>query len=220
MRTYTPAELKDVLARHAKWITGETGGEIADLRGADLRGADLRGADLRGADLGSANLWSANLRGANLGGADLRGANLQGANLGDANLGDANLWSANLRDANLGGADLRGANLQGANLQGAHLEDAKWDDATHWPAITAVLLASWGKVSDELCRDLMRYDAVCYPDPTAFDRWAKGGPCPYDNVHIGRAAYFVQKKELWAPGNVRPYDIFQRLLAEKLVKVP
>ena len=36
---------------HAKWLSGEEGGERADLSDADLRGADLRGANLRGANL-------------------------------------------------------------------------------------------------------------------------------------------------------------------------
>ena len=208
MKSYTPDELKQVLALHTKWRNGESGGVYADLWGANLRGADLRDADLRDADLRDADLWGANLWGANL-----WGANLWGADLRDADLRGANLWGANLWDANLGGADLRDANLGGANLGGA-----KWSDATHWPTITAVLLASWGEVSDDLCRDLMRYDACCHPDPTAFDRWAAGGPCPYDGLKIQRAAHFQEKKELWVPGPVRTYDLFTRLLAEKLVK--
>lgn len=66
----------------------------------------------------------------------------------------------------------------------------------------------------------MRYDAVMHPDPKAFDEWANGGPCPYGpNVMVGRAAQFVEKKHLWSPGNVKPYDLFQRLLHEKCVKV-
>ena len=159
---------------------------------ADLSGADLSGANLSGADLSSAYLSSANLRGAYLSGANLSGADLS---------------SANLR-----GADLRGANLSGADLNGA-----KWNAFTSWPAITAVLLANWGTVSDSLCRDLMRLDAACHPDNRAFDEWARGGPCPYNNVRVGRAASFQENKALWSPGPVQPYDVFQRLLAEKLI---
>jgi hypothetical protein len=183
VKSYTPDELTQILALHAKWRNGETGGVCANLWYADLRDADLRYADLR----------DANLRGANL-----RGANLRYANLRDANLRYADLWDANLR--------------------GANLRYAKWNDATNWPAITAVLLANWGEVSDDLCRDLMRYDAYCHPDPSAFDKWATGGPCPYHGLKIQRAAHFQEKKELWVPGPVRTYDLFTRLLAEKLVK--
>ena len=49
-------ELQEILEEHKKWINGEDGGVIADLRGADLRRADLSEADLRGADLRRADL--------------------------------------------------------------------------------------------------------------------------------------------------------------------
>ena len=243
MKTYTPEELQQILALHAKWLRGETGGAhanlgsanlgsanlgSANLRYADLRYANLGYANLRSANLRSADLGSANLRYADLGSANLRYADLRYANLGYANLRSADLRYADLRYANLGYADLRSAdlrsadlgyaNLRSADLRSANLGYAKWNDMTQWPAITAFLLADWGTVSPGLCRDLMRYDAVCHPDPTAFDRWAKGGPCPYDNVRIGRAAHFEQRADLWSPGPVKPYDLFQRLLAEKLVK--
>ncbi len=148
----------------------------------------------------------ANLRGANLYGANLYGANLRGANLYGAGLHGANLRGADLRGADLRGTDLYGANLYGADLRGADL-----------PAPTAVLLASWGEVSDALCRDLMTYDSACHPDPTAFDRWVKGGECPYSGVKVERAALFQEKRVLWdatAP-LCRPYDLMQRVLAEK-----
>ena len=56
--------IKEILAKHQKWLNGEAGGERADLRNADLRGANLRGADLRNADLRNANLRNADLCGA------------------------------------------------------------------------------------------------------------------------------------------------------------
>lgn len=113
---------------------------------------------------------------------------------------------AYLQGADLQGADLRGADLRGADLQGAYL-----------PAPTMMLLASWGEVSDALCRDLMAYDAACHPDPTAFDGWAKGGDCPYSGVKVERAAVFQEKRVLWdaAAPLCRPFDLMQRLLAEK-----
>ena len=98
--------LADVLKNHRKWISRESGGIRADLRGANLQEANLRRADLREANLQEANLQEADLQGANLQGADLRGADLWGANLRGADLRGANLQGANLRVANLWRADL------------------------------------------------------------------------------------------------------------------
>jgi len=139
-------------------------------------------------------------------GADLSGANLRGAYLRGADLSGANLRGANLRGANLSGANLSGADLSGADLSGANL-----------PAPTMILLAYWGEVSDDLCRDLMAYDAACHPYPAAFDRWAQGDACPYSGVKVERAAQFQEKRGLWdakAP-LCRPYDLMQRVLTEK-----
>jgi hypothetical protein len=81
MKKYTAGELKEICAKHIKWLRDEEGGARVDLRGANLRGADLQRADLRGADLRGANLQDANLQDADLRGADLRGADLRGADL-------------------------------------------------------------------------------------------------------------------------------------------
>jgi len=151
----------------------------------------------------------ANLRYANLSGANLRGADLSGANLSDANLSGANLSGANLSDANLSGANLSDANLSDANLSGADLSGA------NLPSPTIVLLTRW-TVSDILCRDLMAYDAACHPDPMVFTTWARGGPCPYNDVKVQRAANFKEKRELWDANAVlsRPYDLMTRVLTE------
>ena len=132
--------------------------------------------------------------------ADLTGADLTGANLTGANLSEACLTGAYLSRAYLRGANLRGANLREAQL----------------PATTMMLLAYWGDVSPELCRDLMRYDAANHPDPSAFDRWAEGGPCPYTGVRIERAARFIQQATLWSPGEApSAYQLMVRLIREK-----
>ena len=96
--------------------------------------------------------------------------------------------------------------LSGANLSGANL-----------PSPTMVLLVSWGTVSPSLCQDLMAYDAACHPDPSAFTRWASGGPCPYSDVKVQRAAVFAEKKEHWDATAMmrRPFDLMTDLLAEK-----
>jgi hypothetical protein len=87
----TPSEISNHIEQHLKWLTGESGGARANLRGADLCGANLCGADLCGANLRGANLRGANLRGANLRGADLCGADLCGADLCGADLCGADL---------------------------------------------------------------------------------------------------------------------------------
>jgi len=112
----------------------------------------------------------------------------------------ADLYRAYLRGANLGGADLRGADLRGADL----------------PSPTMVLLASWETVSDDLTRDLMRFDAACHPvGAKAFTAWANGGPCPYGDVRVQRAANFTERKECWSPGKPpRPYLLMARVLDE------
>ena len=71
VKEMTQCDLNTIIQRHEKWLKGEPGGEIADLRNAVLRGADLRGADLRDADLRGADLSDADLRGADLRGADV-----------------------------------------------------------------------------------------------------------------------------------------------------
>lgn len=82
MKTYTKAQLKEILRLHKLWLYNEVGGIRANLSSANLRGADLI----------YANLIYANLRGANLSYADLSDANLSDADLRGANLSDAKLF--------------------------------------------------------------------------------------------------------------------------------
>ena len=82
MKTYTEAELNEILRNHKHWILEDVDGWEkmranlleANLCGADLHGADLSRADLHGADLRGAKLSKADLSRADLRGADLRGA--------------------------------------------------------------------------------------------------------------------------------------------------
>ena len=167
---------------------------------ANLSDANLSGTNLSGTNLWGTNLWRADLSGAELSGADLSGADLSGADLS----------GTNLSRANLSGADLSGADLSGADLSRADLSDA------NLPSPTTILLAAWGMLAPALTADLMRYDAACHPDPTAFDRWAAGGECPYANVKVQRAAQFKEDRKLWSPGpSPRPYDLMVAVLAEK-----
>jgi hypothetical protein len=153
----------------------------------------VRAVNVRDADLSRADLRGADLRDANLSGANLSGANLSGADLSGANVRDADL-----RDANLSGANLSGANLSGANL----------------PSPTMVLSAQWGDLPPALCGLAMRFDAASHHDPSAFDRWAKGGPCPYAGVRYQRAVNFQERLDDWdrdAP-LLRPWDLMVDLI--------
>ena len=70
VKEMTQCDLNTIIQRHEKWLKGEPGGEIADLRNAVLRGADLsdanlRNAVLRGADVDYSSwpLWCGSLKG-------------------------------------------------------------------------------------------------------------------------------------------------------------
>jgi len=92
-------------------------------------------------------------------------------------------------------ANLREADLRWANLAGAHLADA------NLPAPQMILMASWGTLSDDLTRDLMRYDAASHPGGRrAFQSWGDGGPCPYGDCRWQRGALFVERRDLWRSG--------------------
>ena len=54
MKTYTAAELNEILRNHKHWIREDVDGwkkMRANLHGAKLNGANLNGANLHGADL-------------------------------------------------------------------------------------------------------------------------------------------------------------------------
>jgi hypothetical protein len=79
-----------------------------------------------------------------------------------------------------------------------------------------MLLARWGALRDETVLELMRFDAACHPDPTAFDRWSAGRDCPYGECSVRRAAHFYESKDLWIPGpSLRPYDLMKMVLDER-----
>ena len=95
MKTYTQAELNEIIRNHKHWLQEDADGwerMRADLTGADLTGASLTGANLYGADLTGADLTGASLTRASLTGADLTGADLTGASLYGADLTGADLY--------------------------------------------------------------------------------------------------------------------------------
>ena len=113
--------LKEVLARHERWVVteGKEGTRLsvrnALLQEADLHGANLQDADLEGAKLSVADLMQANLR--------------------RANLKNADFWMADMKDANIQGADLQGADLTGVtNLTQKQIDSAITNSTTVLPA--------------------------------------------------------------------------------------
>ena len=141
MKTFTAAELAEVIDQHHAWLLDNSQGARANLRYASLSSADLRYANLRYADLSSADLSSADLRYANLSYANLRyaslsSADLRYANLSSADLSSADLSSADLRYANLSYANLRYASLSSvASLKGAvgNMGQLKSIQCDYWP---------------------------------------------------------------------------------------
>ena len=104
--------------------------------------------------------------------------------------------------------------MSGSNLSGSNLSEQ---------SPTSLLLAAWGEVPDDLCRDLMRYDAANHPRPESFNTWAAGGACPYTGCKWGRSANFFQKTSLWSPDLLlsppkSALELAERLIAAKCVK--
>lgn len=117
-------------------------------------------------------------------------------------------------------SSFREANLEDAKLIDCSLKQSSFDFAKARRLSFSppeMLLAQWGECSDKLTTELMRYDAANHPDPAAFDRWAKGGPCPYGRYSVLRAANFAQKQDAWSPGPAKPaLELVKMLFREKL----
>lgn len=137
MKTYTDAQLNEILRNHKHWV--------------------LRDCD--GWESMRANLSRANLYGANLYGADLSGADLSGANLSRANLSRADLSGADLSRANLSGADLSGVNLSRANLYGADLYGAKNIPYIPMACPDSGAFTAWKKAMGKIVKLLVPEDA-------------------------------------------------------------
>jgi len=126
-------DLQIILDLHQKYLSGDSGGQKADLAGADLYGVNLaetnlQGAILTGAELKRANLWRVNLEGAELSCTNLKRAVMEGANLHYAVLKNASLKGVNLEHA-----DLRGASLDNTDLEDVIFTGTIYDRKTTWP---------------------------------------------------------------------------------------
>lgn len=131
MKTYSAAELAEILEKHGRWLRNEEGGVRANLSWADLS---------------RANLSRANLSWAHLSWANLRGADLRGADLSRANLIEANLIEANLRGAIGNMAEVRS------------LQCSEWPvtyTATHMQiGCQTHEIAAWWAFDDEAINDM------------------------------------------------------------------
>ena len=119
-------ELNEILRRHNAWMTGEDGGERADLHGADLQRAGLQQTDLRCANLQNAKLHRAKLQHAKLQSAELQHTVLKHTDLHGADLQNAKLRSAVLQHTDLRCTDLLGADLQYTDMRDADIDYASW----------------------------------------------------------------------------------------------
>ncbi len=133
------------VAKHAKWLAKEPGGERASWQGLYIEGDGLRGKDLRQADFRGVNVHNADMSFSDLRGADFSpmrqpdgkdsyptqirnslfvGANLEGANLS----GGMQALRVSFPDADLKDADLRGSGFSHADFAGADMRGAKLDN--------------------------------------------------------------------------------------------
>lgn len=119
-------ELNEILKLHKAWMTGEDGGERADLHDVDLQRAGLQQTDLRCANLQNAKLHRAKLQRAKLQSAELQHTVLKHADLHGADLQNAKLLSAVLQHTDLRCTDLLGADLQYADMRDANIDYASW----------------------------------------------------------------------------------------------
>lgn len=88
--------------------------------------------------------------------------------------------------------------------------------------IHSILLSNWGRLSPELTSLCMAYDAQNHPEPSKFTDWAKGGPCPYNNISLNRAVLFLEDSTLWKPEllntPINTIDLIKKLFAEKNIQ--
>jgi len=185
------------------------------VRGYKLtRQSNLVGADLSGACLNQVDIAWSNLRGANLSEVSASSADFANCNFRGANLRDSAICRSWMMGCDFQGADMRGMCLLQTRINGADLRGAILPD------LDELLLCEWQVVSDDLCRELMRYDASLFPYPRYFDDWARGeGLCPYLKVDIFRAVNFSERKALWSPGPaLGKEELVQRLFKEKNIK--
>jgi len=130
----------------------------------------------------------ANLRNSDLSGSDLSGSDLSYSYLRGSDLSYSDLSYSYLRDSDLSGSDLSNAKVE------FHL----------FPSIRLLSSIHLGTISDSLTLELMRRDAYAHPHPEKFDKWEKGGQCPYQNEE--RFWVFKERKGIWKKGKPQMTD--------------
>ena len=130
------------------------------------------------------------------------------ANLRDSNLSYSNLSYSDLSYSNLRGSDLSYSYLSYSDLSYSYLRDSDLSNAKvefHlFPSIRLLSSIHLGTISDSLTLELMRRDAYAHPHPEKFDKWEKGGQCPYQNEE--RFWVFKERKGIWKKGKPQMTD--------------
>lgn len=88
--------------------------------------------------------------------------------------------------------------------------------------LCSILTHQWKNLSPELTALCMAYDAQNHPDPDTFDKWSKGGACPYSVHNVPRSVYFYEKREFYNHNllsiPINPYRLLDLIFAEKNIK--
>ncbi len=123
-------ELNEIIAKHAMYLRGQSGGaraiiQFRDISQANLRAVDLSQADFTGSMFIETDLSNSVFVGASFFACDLRNANLFEANLSRADLRGAYIAGADLTRANLNEADLRTGKIM-KRAENGSIEDRKY----------------------------------------------------------------------------------------------
>jgi len=169
-----------------------------DFSEADLFRTDFSGADFSDVDFSKADLSNVDFSEADLSNVDFSEADLFGASFFGANLHGVDFSEADLSRTNFSGASFSKVNFYMTSLYRANLEFPKF------PSIRFISQIRLHHLSPDLTLELMRRDASAHPCPEKFDKWAKGGPCPYQNEE--RFWLFEEKRQLWKAGKPRMRD--------------
>lgn len=88
--------------------------------------------------------------------------------------------------------------------------------------LSNLLLHHWGVLSPKLTALCMAYDAQNHPDPEKFEKWAKGGGCPYAGKRIPRAILFCENRSYYdrklISKSINPYKLLDLIFAEKNIQ--
>lgn len=109
------------------------------------------------------------------------------------------------------------------NSHGCIFRDCTVGRVSKWGSPSQFLQHKWGDCSDELTKELMRYDAANHPDPETFNLWGTHPDmCPYltPRVSVTRVANFTERSELWSPSLLEKpaksaYELMQMIIKEK-----